>query len=148
MFRGHSNHTLDDKGRIIIPSRFREILRTGGGDNIMLAMFDSSLYAYPFERWKEIETDIMEMPKKSATLRRFRRVFIGGAFECTCDKQGRILIPPTLRDYAGIKKELVLAGAIDHFEIWDRKRWAKQALQLEEEMEQEEARSEIDELGL
>lgn len=148
MFRGSSNHTIDEKGRIIIPSRFRDILKGGGGDGIMLSRLDSSLYAYTFDGWKVVEGRIMERTKKSATMRRFRRVFIGGAFECNCDKQGRILIPPTLREYAGVKKEIVLVGSVDHFEIWSRKKWAKEGQLFDEDMEKEETRSEIDELGL
>lgn len=148
MFRGSSNHTIDDKGRIIIPSRFRDILKTGGGDGVMVSRLDSSLFAYTFDRWKIIEKRIMQTPRKTATMRRFRRVFIGGASECHCDKQGRILIPPTLREYAGLVKDISLVGSVDHFEIWDRERWANENKLCDEDMEKGDARLEIDDLGL
>jgi len=148
MFRGSSNHTVDEKGRIIIPSRFRHILSASGGDGIVMSRLDSSLYAYTFDGWKVIEDKIMQRPTKTASMRRFRRVFIGGSFECHCDKQGRIVIPPTLREYAGIVKDVSLVGSIDHFEIWDRERWARENDLCDADVEKGEASLEIDELGL
>ncbi len=148
MFRGSSFHTIDPKGRVIIPARFRDVLRAGGGDGIMLSRMDSSLFAYTFEEWKKIEDKILAMAEKSEAMRRFRRVFIGGAFECNCDKQGRILIPPTLRHYAGVEKEIVLVGVLDHFEVWSRENWEAENLRLEEDMMGEGVRNEIAKLGL
>jgi MraZ protein len=100
MFRGSSYHTLDAKGRLIIPARFREVIRADGHDSVVVSRMDSCLLAYPFEEWQQLETKIMSQVDKSENMRRFRRVFIGGAHECNCDKQDRILIPPTLREYA------------------------------------------------
>ncbi len=114
----------------------------------MLSRMDSSLFAYTFEEWKKIEDKIFTLAEKSEHMRRFRRVFIGGAFECDCDKQGRILIPPTLRQYAGVTKEIVLVGVLDHFEIWSRENWDNENLQMEEDMMKEEVRNEIAKLGL
>jgi MraZ protein len=88
------------------------------------------------------------MAEKSESMRRFRRVFIGGAFECTNDKQGRILIPPSLRQYAGIEKEIVMVGVLDHFEIWAREKWEEEQLNLEEDLKKEDVRNEIARLGL
>ena len=88
------------------------------------------------------------MAEKSENMRRFRRVFIGGAFECTCDKQDRILIPPSLREYAEFEKEIVLVGVIDHFEIWSRDNWDRENSNLEEDMKKEEVRNEIAKLGI
>ncbi|MDJ0855919.1 MAG: division/cell wall cluster transcriptional repressor MraZ, partial [Desulfobacterales bacterium] len=82
------------------------------------------------------------------SMRRFRRVFIGGAFDCACDKQERILIPPLLRDYAGLQKDVVLVGVLDHFEIWSREKWEQENLNLEEDLKQEEVRNDIASLGL
>jgi MraZ protein len=148
MFRGSSTHTLDAKGRIIVPSRFRDVIRAGGGEAVMVTCMDHSLFAYTLNEWSKIEDRIMALAEKSEHMRRFRRVFVGGAFECVSDKQGRILIPPTLRDYAGLEKEIVLVGVLDHFEIWSRDNWAKENELMENGMLQEEVRSEISKLGL
>jgi MraZ protein len=75
-------------------------------------------------------------------------VFIGGAFECVCDKQERILVPPSLRQYAGLEKEIVLVGVLDHFEIWSRENWDKENTHMEEDMSKEVVRNEIAKLGL
>jgi len=148
MFRGSSFHTIDEKGRIIIPARFRDVLKVGGGDGVMISRMDHSLFAYAYDEWSKIEKRVMAMAEKSESMRRFRRVFIGGAFDCSCDKQGRILIPPSLRQYAGLEKEIVMVGVLDHFEIWSRDRWEAENLEMEEDMKKEEVRNEIAKLGL
>ena len=148
MFRGSSFHTIDAKGRMIIPARLRDVIKAGGGDGVMLSRMDLSLFAYTFEEWKKIEDKILSLAEKSDAMRRFRRVFVGGAFECNCDKQGRILVPPTLRHYAGVKKEIVLVGVLDHFEIWSRENWEAENLRMEEDMMGEGVRNEIAKLGL
>jgi MraZ protein len=148
MFRGSSFHTIDEKGRIIIPARFRDVLKAGGGDGVMVSRLDKSLFAYTFEEWSKIENKILALAEKSGNMRRFRRVFIGGAFECICDKQGRILVPPSLRQYSELEKEIVLVGVLDHFEIWSRKNWENENLTIEEDLENEEVRNEISKLGL
>jgi transcriptional regulator MraZ len=148
MFRGSSLHTIDSKGRIIIPSRFREIIKADDNNGIMISRMDSGLVAYTHTEWRKIETRILSLAEKSDNMRRFRRVFIGGAFECPCDKQGRILIPPMLRQYAELSREIVLVGVLDHFEIWSREKWEKENLHMEKDMKKEEVRNEIAKLGL
>ena len=148
MFRGCSYHTLDAKGRIIIPSRFRDLIRAGGGNGLMVSRMDKSLVAYPFAAWHKIEANILSLAEKSENMRRFRRVFIGGAFECPCDKQERILIPKSLREYAELNKNIALVGVLDHFEIWSRKNWDKENLVLEKDMKKEVLGNEIAKLGL
>ncbi len=148
MFRGSSFHTIDAKGRLIIPARFRDVIRADGGERLMVSRMDGCLVAYAIEEWRRIETRILQMAQKSEKMRRFRRVFIGGAFECASDKQERILIPPLLREYAGLQKDVVLVGVLDHFEIWSREKWEKENLNLEKDMKQEEVRNEIASLGL
>ena len=148
MFRGSSYHTLDAKGRLIIPARFREVIRADGHDSVVVSRMDRCLLAYPFEEWQQLETRIMSQVDKSENMRRFRRVFIGGAHECNCDKQDRILIPPTLREYAGLDKEIVLVGVLDHFEIWSREGWDSESMNLEEDLKKEEVRNEIARLGI
>ena len=148
MFRGSSFHTIDAKGRLIIPARFRDVIRADGGERVMLSRMDGCLVAYPLDEWRRIESRILQLAQKNDSMRRFRRVFIGGAFDCACDKQERILIPPLLRDYAGFQKDVVLVGVLDHFEIWSREKWEQENLNLEEDLKQEEVRNDIASLGL
>jgi MraZ protein len=148
MFRGSSFHTIDAKGRIIVPARFREIIKADDNNGVMISRMDSGLVAYTHTEWRKIETRILSLAEKSDNMRRFRRVFIGGAFECPCDKQGRILIPPMLRQYAEVSREIVLVGVLDHFEIWSREKWEKENLHMEKDMKKEEVRNEIAKLGL
>jgi MraZ protein len=114
----------------------------------MISRLDGSLFAYTFDEWGKIETKVISMAEKSGNIRRFRRVFIGGAFECSCDKQGRVLIPPALRLYAEIEKEVVLVGVLDHFEIWSRENWEKENMSMEKDMKEEDVRNEIARIGL
>jgi MraZ protein len=148
MFRGSSFHTIDAKGRIIIPARFRDAIREGGGDRLMLSRMDGCLVAYAMEEWARIENKLLAMAEKSESMRRFRRIFIGGASDCPCDKQERILVPPNLREYAKFDKEIVLVGVLDHFEIWSRENWDRENLHMEEDMKREDVRNEITKLGL
>ena len=148
MFRGSSFHTIDSKGRIIIPARFRDVIKAGGSNGVMISRMDGGLVAYAFEEWRNIETRILSLAEKSESMRRFRRVFIGGSFECSCDKQDRILIPPILREYAEFDKEIVLIGVLDHFEIWSREKWEMENMHLQEDMKKEDVRNEIAKLGL
>jgi len=148
MFRGSSFHTIDAKGRIIIPARFREVIKSDGNDGVMISRMDRCLVAFPFNEWQNLESKILSMAEKSENMRRFRRVFIGGAFDCLCDKQDRILVPPSLRQYAGLDKEIVLVGVLDHFEIWSRDNWDHENMNLDEDMKKEEVRNEIAKLGI
>ncbi|MDJ0873752.1 MAG: division/cell wall cluster transcriptional repressor MraZ [Desulfobacterales bacterium] len=148
MFRGSSFHTIDAKGRLIIPARFRDVIRADGGERVMLSRMDGCVVVYVLEEWRRIETRILQLAQKNDNMRRFRRVFIGGAFDCTCDKQERILIPPLLREYAGLQKDVVLVGVLDHFEIWSREKWEHENQNLEKDLKQEEVRNEIASLGL
>ena len=148
MFRECYFHTIDTKGRIIIPTRFRDVIKADGADSVMVSRRDNCVVAYTMEKWRKLETKMSSLPKSSAFMRRFRRIFIGSAAKCTCDKQDRILIPSPLRKYAGLDKDIVLVGALDCFEIWSRENWDQEALSLDEEMQNEEVRREIDELGI
>ena len=148
MFRGSSFHTIDAKGRIIVPARFRDAIHAGGTDRIMVSQMDRCLVAYPLDGWRKIEDRIMAMAEKSESMRRFRRVFIGGAHECAFDRQERILIPPSLRQYAGMEKHIVMVGVLDHFEIWSKAHWDEESQRLEDDMKIEEVRNEIARLGL
>jgi transcriptional regulator MraZ len=148
MFRGSSFHTIDSKGRIIIPARFRDVIKADGSYGVMLSRMDGALIAYPYDEWRKIENRILSLAEKSESMRRFRRVFIGGSFECPCDKQDRILVPQNLREYAGFEKDIVLVGVLDHFEIWARDSWNRENMDLEKDMKKEDVRNEIAKLGL
>jgi MraZ protein len=148
VFRGTSYHTIDDKGRIVIPSRFRELIRSEDGDRIIVSHMDQCLVAFPMPVWRQLEERILKDAKKNDFMRRFRRVFIGGAHECTCDKQDRILIPPALRQYAGLNKEIALVGVLDHFEIWSREKHENEELMLQNDLKDLEARNAIADLGI
>jgi len=148
MFRGSSFHTIDVKGRIIIPKRFRDFISDRDGHRLMVSRMDKSLVVYALREWEKIESKILSLAEKNDNMRRFRRVFIGGAFECIWDKQDRILVPPTLRGYAGLDKEIVLVGVLDHFEIWSRENWDKENATMEKDMKKEEVRNEIAKLGI
>jgi len=124
------------------------VIRDGGGDTVMITRMDKSLFAYALDEWGRIEEKILALAEKSDAMRRFRRVFVGGAFECVCDKQGRVLIPPTLREYAQLEKEIILVGVLDHFEIWSKDNWEKENQLMESDMLKEEVRNEISRLGL
>lgn len=148
MFRGSSFHNLDVKGRLIIPARFREVLTESTVDGLMVSKMDGALWCYTLEEWHKVEQRILNMAVKSERMRRFRRIFIGGAFECILDKQGRVLIPPTLRQYANLDREVVLVGVLDHFEIWAREGYQEQDIQLQNDLKNEDMRNEVAELGL
>ncbi len=148
MFRSSSFHTIDPKGRIIIPARFRAVIAAGGGDKkgVMVSNMDGSLYAYTFNEWMRIERKILSA--KSRHMRQFKRFFLGNACECICDRQDRILIPQPLREYAGIEKEIVIVGVLDHFEIWAKDRWNRENQEIEKSLNNDEVREEIASLGL
>ena len=151
MFRATSFHSIDDKNRLKIPARFRDVIRaaqTPETDEIVLTGLDNGLVAYTPLEWDKIETRILNQAEKSEGMRLFRTFFVGAAARCTCDKQDRILIPPMLRDYAGIEKEIVLVGVLDHFEIWSRSIYDERLRRLAEASRQDSLRKDIEKLGL
>ena len=148
MFRGSFSHTLDDKGRFIVPARFKDVIRASSNDAVMITSLDGCLVAYTLEEWSKIEDRILAMAEKSRSMRRFRRLFVGGAHECACDKQGRVLIPPTLRSDAALEKDIMLVGVLDHFEIWSQEKWVEEKEALDDDMQRAEEADEIAKLGL
>jgi len=146
VFRSSSSHTIDTKGRVIIPSRFRNILKADKVYGVMVSNKDDCLYAYTFSEWEKVETKILAA--KSGAMEEFRRFFLGNSCECTCDKQDRILIPKSLREYANLEKEIVLVGNLNHIEIWDRTQWNKVNKRVEQKLKKEEVKEEIASLGL
>jgi MraZ protein len=124
------------------------VLKQSSVDGLMISMMDGALSCYTFEEWRKIEGRILDLSVKSEHMRRFRRIFIGGAHECILDKQGRILIPPSLRQHAGLKKEVILVGVLDHFEVWAKDIWAQEDEKLQNDMKDEDLRNEVAALGL
>jgi len=122
MFLGEYQHSLDSKGRIIVPSRFREEL---GAKFIATKGLDNCLFLYPMEEWKIIEEKLTALPFTRADVRSFARFFFSGASELEIDKQGRILLPANLREYAGIEKDLIVIGVGARVEIWASHSWAQ-----------------------
>ncbi len=120
MFMGEYNHTIDAKGRLIVPSKFREIL---GDEFVVTKGLDDCLFVYPLDEWAHIEEAFRKVPLTNKKARSFVRFFFAGAASCEVDKQGRILLPQTLRAYAGLEKEIVSAGVLNRVEIWDKEKW-------------------------
>lgn len=121
-FRSRTEHTLDAKGRLIFPSRFREVLRQVGSENLMLVPWGNHLRAYPVTEWEALETKLLTQGGEHRISSFFRYV-VGGAVECALDKQGRILIPPDLRNDLMLGKDLTVTGMLDWVEIWDKDAW-------------------------
>ena len=120
MFMGEYNHTIDAKGRLIVPSKFRELL---GNGFVVTKGLDGCLFVYPNEEWATIEEKFRSIPLTTKDARKFSRFFFAGAASCEVDKQGRILLPQGLREYAGLQKDVVLAGVLSRIEIWSKERW-------------------------
>ena len=120
MFMGRYNHTIDPKGRLSIPSKYREIL---GDEFVVSKGMDDCLYVYANDDWKIFEGKLASLPLMSEEARQFARFFLSGAQPVTVDKQARILMPQDLRDFAGLEKDVVLAGMGSRIEIWSLERW-------------------------
>ena len=120
MFMGEYNHTLDAKGRLIVPSKFREQL---GDEFVVTKGLDGCLFVYPLSEWTKNEEKFRDIPLTTKDARKFARFFFAGAASCEVDKQGRALIPNVLREYASIEKEVVSVGVLNRVEIWDKDKW-------------------------
>ena len=122
MFMGEYNHSIDQKGRLIVPSKFREQL---GNEFVVTKGLDGCLFVYSNEEWQRIEEKFREIPLTTKDARKFSRFFFAGAATCEVDKQGRILLPSNLREYAAIEKEVVSVGVLSRVEIWSKDRWSE-----------------------
>lgn len=124
-FSGKYYYNLEEKGRLIIPAPFREIISSNYSPKLYItnAAFDRCLHIYPYEEWIRLEEKVRGLPRMLEEVRFFMRRVIASAQECTMDKQGRLLIPASLREDAGINGEVVIVGQIDKIELWDRKEW-------------------------
>ena len=123
-FRGINNLTLDSKGRMAMPSRYRDrLLENCGGHLIVTVDKDHCLLVYPLPEWEIIENKLVNLPSLNKQARLLQRLLIGYATECEFDSQGRILLPTMLREFAGLDKKIVLIGQGKKFEIWDEEAW-------------------------
>jgi MraZ protein len=125
LFEGRSRHTLDEKGRLAIPARFKEILRKRGDSSLVVTNLSTCLVAFARDDWQRIKEKAVQLPLFHDAANTYIRYFISGAVECPL-RQGRILISPDLRELAGLTKEVVLVGHLTRFEIWDRARWEEE----------------------
>jgi len=143
MFMGEYQHSLDSKGRLIIPAKFREEL---GENAVMTRGLDNCLFLFPQSEWLVLEEKLKTLPLTKATARQFVRFLFSGATECDLDKQGRITIPQNLRDYAKVDKDVVVIGVSNRIEIWSRDRWEQYMQEAEDAYE--EIAENIVELGI
>lgn len=120
MFMGEYNHTIDPKGRVIVPSKFRDSL---GEDFVVTKGLDGCLFVFPNDEWSLFEGKLRTLPVANKEARKFTRFFLAGAAGLDVDKQGRILIPSVLREFANLEKDVVLVGVSSRVEIWDKAKW-------------------------
>jgi MraZ protein len=150
MFRGTFEHTIDDKGRVSVPARWREMIQATGDDRLVITRFFFSsakcLDVYPNAAWADLEDKLRVKPRFDLHVLRFQTYYFSSAQDCALDKQGRILLPPSLREYAGLKRDVALASAQEKFRIFDREQWK----QVSEEAERAlmERPEELSELGI
>ncbi|WP_027369534.1 division/cell wall cluster transcriptional repressor MraZ [Desulfovermiculus halophilus] len=126
-FWGHSIRNIDSKGRLMLPPDFRDVIQDGDAPGqVMLTRFDACVYGYAQPDWDQIVDSFQHLNLARPDMRRFQRFFLGGAMQVPLDKQGRILVPPHLRKYAALDKEVVLAGSGRRFEIWNLERYERE----------------------
>jgi len=122
LFEGRSRHSLDEKGRLAIPARFKEILKRKDDSSLVVTNLNNCLVAFARDDWQKIKEKAVNLPLFDSAANIYIRYFISGAIACPL-KQGRILIPSNLRELAGLNKEVVLVGHLIRFEIWDKAKW-------------------------
>lgn len=120
MFLGEFRHTIDEKGRLTIPAKYRGLLANG---MVVTRGFDRNLMAFSLEGWEELAERIKSLPISDPSAREFRRRVFSGAIDLVPDRQGRILLPPYLREFAAIDADVVIAGMYNHLEIWNSQSW-------------------------
>ena len=133
MFMGEYSHSIDAKGRLIMPAKFREQL---GDEFVVTKSPDKCLYVYTIEEWKNFEEKLATLPITNKGTRQFVRFFLAGAASCEVDKQGRILLPAVLREYAELDKEVVLAGTSKRIEIWNKDRYLADQKEYEDNIDE------------
>lgn len=125
-FRSKSDHSLDTKGRLNLPSRFREVLSHYGSNKLILAPWTGHLRIYPLSEWEIMEDRLVGQLQEQPALRGFIRMVLSGAIDCKTDKQGRLLLPVSLRTEIKMGKDVILTGMRDYIEIWDADAWGRE----------------------
>ena len=133
MFMSEYNHTLDTKGRLIIPAKFREVL---GEEFVISKGMDGCLFVYANDDWNAFEQKLTSLPLINKEARQFARFFLAGAATVEVDKQGRILLPAVLREFAGLEKDVVLVGSASKIEIWSKERFDESNAEYEGNMDE------------
>jgi len=143
MFTGEYIHSFDNKGRVIIPSKFRdelgEVFYIGKG-------LDKCLFVYPIQAWEEFIGKLKNLSAFNKEERFFLRQFVSGFTECTFDKQGRLIVPPNLREFSNLKEDVAIIGVIDKIEIWNKENW--DAYSNSEEFDFDSIAEKMSELGI
>lgn len=151
MFRGAAKITLDDKGRMVVPTRYRErLLERSQGQVVVTVDRDGDcLLLYPLTDWEPVERRLMELPTLHAQSRRLQRLMVGHATEVALDGHGRMLLPPELREFAGLNRHAVLIGQGSRCELWDETRWnERRDAWLKSEAASSELPAQLDSLSL
>ncbi|MCL4297493.1 MAG: division/cell wall cluster transcriptional repressor MraZ [Anaerolineae bacterium] len=143
MFLGEYSHTIDDKGRLTIPAKFRDELESGV---VITRGLDGCLWAYSRSEWDTLADKIGQLPTTNQAARNFSRFMFSSAFDSIPDRQGRILLPQKLRDYAGIQAETVIIGVKNKLEIWNPATWADVVANVEQGTE--EIVAQLQDLGI
>ncbi len=147
MFRGRYEHTIDAKGRTSLPARYRDALAALGERRIVLtSALDPCLVAYTMPEWAAFEDRLSKLPQFDRAVQKLKRLYVSGAVECEVDDSGRVLVPPTLREYAGLSKDVIWAGSGKYAELWDKATWRTHFETTEDERRDISAR--LAELGL
>jgi MraZ protein len=124
MFYGEYLHSIDRKGRLIIPSKFREVFKERYAERFFITRgLDQCLFLFTEDEWKTQESKFKGLPFTRQEIRKFNRLYFSGASEVACDGQGRILIPAYLKEYADVKRDVTIVGVSNRIEIWSRERW-------------------------
>jgi len=121
VFTGEFRHSIDAKGRVAVPARFRAELATGAH---VTRWIENCLAIFPNQAWERLAEKVGELRYADAGARAFSRFLFSGAFDVELDSQGRVVLPASLRDFAGLKGDAVVVGALDHIELWEPGRWA------------------------
>jgi MraZ protein len=132
MWQGQYEHAIDAKGRTSVPARFRDALGTEPAF-VITSGLDPCLVAYPLEEWRAFEDKLSKLPRFDPHVVKLRRIYVSAAVETTIDSQGRVLIPPTLRAYASLEKDVVWAGMGRYAELWSKERWMRATETTEDE---------------
>lgn len=151
MFRGISNISIDPKGRLAMPAKYRDTIMENAEGQVVVTVdhTDQCLLVYPLDQWVKVEKTLMALPNMSRRVRNMQRLILGHAAELELDAQGRVLLPAPLREYAGLDKKAVLVGQANKLELWDADTWeAARRVWLQEAQEDAEAAEILNQVSL